>query len=608
MRFATFVAGGVERFGLVITHPATGEEWVFDPGRTEELLGLYASAPTAPYVVSRPRFLGPRPWPRDLAAFLALGQEGMSAAHRLQDFLLRFLQQSDACLLAGAGYPLAQVHLRAPIPRPRLYFGLVQNSPTFCRHNPSRTIVNIYPQGHARPQGTVVGPSEKIVVSPDTARFGWNPELGVIIGKGGRDIAIDQAHEHVAGLTITLDISSPYYHERFSELTPEPKDWVAEATASWMGKKTDTYCPMGPYLTTMDEIGNPYDLMIYTRQSGWQRDRSHTNSMLIGIERLVHWISTFLELYPGDVLHLGTMGVDGMRLTPEMTFGPDDYLEGEIERLGVLRMQVVRTTVDDWRPADDPSRTVHASPAARDLITSGRAEIAAPAAWSLDETRHFWTVYGNYRAATQVEGLIPSTCPRVLNGPARSLAPTGQPLRINHCAHTLQLGAEVAFVVGRLATRVPEDKAADYILGYIALASLLDTSFSAPLREPMTPQERNMPAVYGRWGQGYNVVSLPPVPLAPEAIRGRRLWLAVDGCGEASGNTDEYLALAPHILSFVSSQITLFPGDVVTLGRVANLLDIPAQQHLPEGTMLRAGVDGIGEVISPLIDARKSAR
>jgi len=603
VRFVTFLANGEERFGIVLIHPTTGDEWVFDPEMVENLLKLYASAPTSPYVASKPRFLESRPWPRDMVSFLALGEVGMSAARRLQDFLLRFLEQSDPCLLAGAGYPLAEVKLRAPIPRPRLYFGLVSNSATHWRNDPARVILNIYPQGHARPQGTVLGPGDPVVV-PGPLPFGWNPELGVIIGRGGKDIEVSRAREHIAGLTVVLDMTSLYYRRRFGEEAPDLDDWFVDATGDWLGKMTDTFCPMGPYLTTLDEVGNPYDLLVYTRQSGWLRDRSHTNSMLIGIERLISWLSSFITLRPGDVLHLGTAGYDGMRMTSEMPLGPEDYLEGEIERVGVLRAPVVRMSEGDWRSPDDVGRTMHPSPAVRDVITSGTTIIEGPDAWSLEKVRHFWTVYGNYKAAPEAEGLVQCHLPRVLNGPARALTTSGDPIRITRRARTLSIGPELAFVIGRLAYRVPEEEAEAYILGYMTMASIFDSSFSETIREPATPQERNTPGVYGRWADGFNVISMPPVPLPLEEIRGRQMSLSVDGCGTVSGNTDEYVLLAPRILAFLSAQITLFPGDVVTLGRVANLLIVPHERRLPRGTMLHATIEGLGEILSPIIDER----
>jgi 2-keto-4-pentenoate hydratase/2-oxohepta-3-ene-1,7-dioic acid hydratase in catechol pathway len=424
-------------------------------------------------------------------------------------------------------------------------------------------------------------------------------------------IDVDQAREHIAGLTIVLDMNIGDYYKAYDPQINRPPDWFADATQSWLGKKADTMCPMGPYLTTLDETGDIYDLLIYTRQSGWLRDRSHTNSMLIGVEELISWLSTFTTLCPGDVLHMATMGLDGVPMTPDMRFGPEDYLEGEIERVGTLRTPVVEMARDDWRAPDDPGRTVHASPAVRDMIESGQTRIAEPESWSLRDVRHFWTTYGNYRAAPEMEGMRHDDYPRVLNGPTHSLAASGDAVTLAHRARTLHVGPELALVIGRLAYRVPEEQAGDYILGYLAMASILDTSFDQWLREPVTSQARSMPGVYGRWGDGYNVVSTTPVPLAAKAVRGREMRLSVDGCGEVATSTDEYLLLAPRILAFLSSHITLFPGDVLTFGRIAERLTVPVPGNGrlalagARGTMLRASIAGIGQVLSPLVDERE---
>jgi 2-keto-4-pentenoate hydratase/2-oxohepta-3-ene-1,7-dioic acid hydratase in catechol pathway len=453
-----------------------------------------------------------------------------------------------------------------------------------------------------------VGPGEIVVVDEDAGNFSWNPELGVVIGKGGKDIPVDEAMSHVAGLTVVLDMVSRYYHDLFEKKSSNPPDWYADATASWLGKKSDTFCPMGPYVTTLDEIGSPYDLLIYTRQSGWLRDRSHTNSMLVGIERLVSWLSSFMTLYPGDVLHMATMGVDGMRILPAMSFGPDDYVEGEIEGVGVLRVPVVKAVQNDWRAPDSPSRAVHPSPAVRDLISRGETAIASPQHWSLKLVRHFFTVYGNYTDAEKTEGMPPCRWPRILNGPPSALSASGADIHLPKRAGKLDLGPELAFVVGRMAKKVPEEEAEAYILGYLAMASILDRSFEDPVREPATLQERHMPGVYGRWGDGYNAVSAIPVPLSGEEVRGRRMQLSVENVGEVTHSTDAYLLSASRILAFVSGEITLFPGDVVTFGRVGDLLTIPADRRLPAGAKLCVMIEGIGDVSVSLIDDRNSAR
>lgn len=606
MKFTTYVVGGVERFGLVLNHPASGEPWIFDPEATEERLYFYAARATSPFFASHPHFLAQRPWPRSLTEFLALGDEGMDAARRLQDYLLRFLEQSDQALLVGAGRPLGEVTLRAPIPRPRLYFGLVQNSPTFVRFNDRRPVVNVYPQGHQRPQGSLVSPNEPVYVSPEMDSFGWTPEPGLIIGRGGKNIPVNEAMQHIAGFTLVMDLVHDLYTVQMRQGAGGKMDWFEDATGSWLGKKSDTMGSMGPFLTTKDEVGNPYDKLLYTRQSGWLRDRAHTGSIVIGFERVVSWVSSFITLHPGDVIHMGTIAVDGMPYLADISYGKDDYIEGEWESVGTLRHPVVVAARDDWRAEDDPGRTIHPVPAVRDLVEAGTAEVASPQAWKLEDVRHFWTVYGNYRDVESVEGLAVRDQPRVLNCPGSALSASGAVVQIPRRARELSIGVELAFVVNRVAHKVAEEDAADYVLGYVPLAVLHDSSFAEPIRQPASSQESNLPTVYARWADGFNIAGGPPLPLQPEEIAGRAMHLSVSGVGDIVCNTDEYVLRAPQVLAFLTQWITVFPGDVVTLGRTGRLLTVPVDRRLKSDT-LTASVEGIGKLSASFMDGREES-
>ena len=239
----------------------------------------------------------------------------------------------------------------------------MQNSPTFVRNNPNRFVVNMYPQGHQRPQGSLVGPGQPVYVTEAMKSFNWTPEPGIIIGHQGRNIPIEEAHHFIAGYTIVMDLVHDRYTNQLLEANGGKLDWFEDATGSWLGKKSDTMAGMGPYLTTPDEVGNPYDLLLYTRQSGWLRDRASTGAMLIGYERLISWLSSFVTLYPGDVIHMGTMAVDGMPITADMPFMAGDYIEGELEKVGVLRLPVVLADQEDWRPVVPAHKRVNPVPA-----------------------------------------------------------------------------------------------------------------------------------------------------------------------------------------------------------------------------------------------------
>ncbi len=603
MKLATFIVDGQERWGLVLTHPLTGEDWVFDPARTESRLQAYASRPTSAYVASRPVFV-PDGWPDDLTGWLALTDP--DPLRHLDDFLRRFLEDADTYFLRGAGWPLSDVKVRAPVPRPRLIFGLVQNSPTVWRHIPERRHLNVYPQGHQRPLGTVIDPGDPVILPPaDEIQGGWNPELGVIIGRGGRDIPVSEAMRHVAGFTVVSDGSVDYFRRDYFA-QPEPRDWLEDATTSWGDKKSDARFPMGPYLVTPDEVGNPYDLMVYTRQSGFLRDRSHTGAMHIGIERTISWLSSFRELQPGDVIHMGTMGYDGSPFLPDAPPAPDEFIESEIERIGVLRNPVRMPAPDEWHEPANRARSWFVPPAVRELHEQGRARLDV-AGWQVEQARHLWTAYGNYRAAGEVQGLAARPYPRFLCGPASSLAASGHRVLLPARAKSLKLGVELACVVGEIVNRADAAAAESAIAGYLVMAVVHDESFAADVVEPASAQERELPQVYARWGDGYTVVSAQPVNVpAGESWRGRGCYLRLPGFGEVSGTTDEYQFGAGDVIAYVSRYITLFPGDVVTLGRLESLLPVAADADIPVGATAQAAIDGLGQIEFTFDDRRRS--
>ena len=590
MKLATFVHTKVERFGFVIEHPKSEELWIFDPALTEAKLRLYSSKFTSPLVLQQPSFLST--WPKDLVTFLELGDKGMEALQKLESYLKRFLVQSDEAVLSGAGFPLDTVKLRAPIPRPRLFFGLVQNSPTFTRNNPERLTANIYPQGHQRPQGSLLGPGDPVIITPEMMTFNWTPEPGIIIGKQGKNIPATEAKNHIAGYTLVMDLVHDRYMDQLREHAKgDVLDWFEEATGSWLGKKSDAMGAMGPFLTTPDEVGNPYDLLLYTRQSGLSRDRAHTGSMLIGFERVISWLSSFVELHPGDVIHMGTLAFDGMFITEDMQFRPDDYIEGELEQVGSLRLPVVLSAKDDWRTEDDPGH-IHHAPAARDLIENEQTELDA---FSLEQTRHYWTVFGNYQDVKEVEHFEPRQLPRILNAPASALSRSGSKIHLPQKARSISVGLELAFVIKKLGYRVSKTEAADCILGYSPLIVLHDSSFADVISFPATPQEANLPTFYARWPDGFNVMSENLTKLDPLHIKGRSMQLSIEGIGDIKTNTAEYLLVASDVIAFLTQEITLFPGDVITLGRTKEKITLPDIAVLKDFE-IKASIEGMSEI------------
>jgi len=181
-----------------------------------------------------------------------------------------------------------------------------------------------------------VGHGGEIVWTGKTTALDYEIELAFVIGKKGKYIKRNEAAEYVYGYTIYNDIS-----ERDLQLS-EMKHGLLLG-----GKNMDTFAPIGPWIVTQDEIGDPHNLTLTLRVNGEIRQHSNTKHMIHGISDLIAYWSSLMTLYPGDIFGTGTpSGVAiGRKPSPEPYYlKPGDIVEAEIEGLGVLVNKVVRET------------------------------------------------------------------------------------------------------------------------------------------------------------------------------------------------------------------------------------------------------------------------
>ena len=285
-----------------------------------------------------------------------------------------------------------------------------------------------------------------------------------------------------------------------------------------------------------------------------------------------------------------------MLLTPDLGYGPEDSVEVEIEKLGRLRVHFLDPSRSDWRSENDPSRTIHHADAVRELIAGGRDSLSRPRDFDASQVRHFWTAFGNYRRAEELEGLVPLTdIPRMLNNPGRAVSADPQGRLARRASH-VKVSLELCAVVKKVAYKVSPEKASEYILGYSPMVSIHDQSFfDGVVSGRATGQDMALPAIYARWGDGYNVLLPEPVPAEEDGILTAAMQLQVDGIGTVSASTSEYLVSPRRMLSRLSQYLTLFPGDVLTLGRMTAVLDVPA--GLTQSGFKGSGsIDGLGEI------------
>ncbi|WP_062210396.1 fumarylacetoacetate hydrolase family protein [Streptomyces sp. NBRC 109706] len=172
---------------------------------------------------------------------------------------------------------------------------------------------------------TVVGPSDDVLIPRGSLRTDWEVELAVVIGRRARYLAsVDEALAHVAGYTISNDVS-----ERAYQLDESGGQWSK-------GKSCETFNPLGPVLVTPDEVPDPQRLGLRSWVNGEPRQDSRTSDMIFSVAVLVHHLSQYLVLEPGDIINTGTP--EGVALSGRFPYlQPDDVVELEIEGLGRQR-------------------------------------------------------------------------------------------------------------------------------------------------------------------------------------------------------------------------------------------------------------------------------
>jgi 2-keto-4-pentenoate hydratase/2-oxohepta-3-ene-1,7-dioic acid hydratase in catechol pathway len=178
---------------------------------------------------------------------------------------------------------------------------------------------------------TLQNPGDPIVL-PTKLRSNevdYECELAVIIGQECKNVSKDRALEVVFGYTAANDVSARDWQKRFS------------GGQFCRGKSFDTFAPLGPAIVTRDEIPSPNSLRIATRVNGKTRQSSNTSDMLFDVPTLIEFLSGSTTLYPGTVILTGTPQGVGMAMNPPQYLAPGDFVEIEIEKIGVLSNPVV---------------------------------------------------------------------------------------------------------------------------------------------------------------------------------------------------------------------------------------------------------------------------
>jgi ureidoglycolate lyase len=169
--------------------------------------------------------------------------------------------------------------------------------------------------------GAVCGPTDDIIVPPGSQHTDWETELAVIIGTRATRVSEEEALSHVAGYAVANDVSE--------------RHWQNNRGGAWdKGKGFDTFGPLGPWLVTADEVGDPQELSMVLELDGTRMQHGNTRTMIFSVKTLISYVSQCITLHPGDVISTGTPPGVGVGRKPPVFLHPGQTIHFGIAGLG----------------------------------------------------------------------------------------------------------------------------------------------------------------------------------------------------------------------------------------------------------------------------------
>ncbi len=257
--------------------------------------------------------------PQNMIDFLTAGPTAMQKMQHLID---------------GGNFrlPLSEVKLHAPVPKPGKYLAICLN---YGEHI-SETGMNKpeYPTFFNKQTTCIIADGEAIHRPRVSEKLDYEGELAMVIGKRCRHVPKQLAHKVIAGFCIANDVSV--------------RDWQIRSSTVTLGKSFDTHGPLGPWLVTFDEIGNPHNLDLKTWVDDELRQNSNTGQMIFDCYEMIEYLTTAMTLEPGDIIATGTPSGVGVTMKPRGYLRPGQTVKIAIEKIGTLINPVI----------DEPGSTV----------------------------------------------------------------------------------------------------------------------------------------------------------------------------------------------------------------------------------------------------------
>ena len=282
MEIATFTESGETRIGVVIG---------------DSIIDLSSAAPDLP---------------TEMVAFLGAGPDALDTASKA----------------VGSAFALSDVRLETPVPNASKYLAIGLN---YDSH-----LEEVAKLGMTKPEyqiwfnkqvSCLSGPYDDIHMPKVSAELDYECELGVVIGTRCRHVSVEKAASVIAGFTVTNDVSV--------------RDWQMRSPTATLGKSWDTHGPVGPWIVTPDEVGDPHGLKISTIVDGDIRQSGNTGEMIFNCFEQISYLSTVMTLEPGDILATGTPAGVGALAEPQNFLKVGETVRIEIENIGAIENKVI---------------------------------------------------------------------------------------------------------------------------------------------------------------------------------------------------------------------------------------------------------------------------
>ena len=269
---------------------------------------------------------------KTMQAFIEGGSKALQVARQAAKYVNGKSSDDQRKLIsAGALLKPNQAKIISPIPVPRkncvmLGINYREHVEEGARARELEIKYPEWPVYFTKPSTSVIGHLGKVIQHKCTTKLDWEVELAVVIGRRGREIPKAKAYDYVFGYTICLDMTA-------RELQRQHGQW-------FKGKALDTFCPLGPWIVHKSALADPQQVRLICRVNGEVMQDGNTRDMIFDIPTIIENLSAGLTLEPGDIISTGTPSGVGFARVPPVFLKPGDKVEGEIERIGRLEVDI----------------------------------------------------------------------------------------------------------------------------------------------------------------------------------------------------------------------------------------------------------------------------